>query len=69
MKYTILLFPLLLLGCSDPEYVSVTFAMEHEGCRVYRIKDKDREEYFAKCTCEPLETYVPTVPAVKGNAK
>lgn len=65
----IILIPLLLLAGCDENYVSVTFALEHEGCKVYRIKDKDREEYFAKCTCEPVEKITPTVPAVREKVK
>lgn len=64
MKRLILILPLIVVGCSEPDYVSITFASEHEGCKVYRIKDKEREEYFVKCTCDAPET-TPVVPAVK----
>jgi hypothetical protein len=68
VKKLALLIPLFLAGCGDPEYASITFASEHEGCRVYRIKDKDREDYFVKCTCDAPDP-TPVVPAVKPGVR
>lgn len=43
-------YPLVEGKADNNKSYNVDYLFEHEGCKVYRFKDKDKYVYFTNCT-------------------